>query len=246
MERIFNLNKNDVISIVGAGGKTSLMFTLAENLKSNSRVLVTTTTKIFVPNKSKYDFIAIGEEEFSPLRDLNKEGIYVYGKEINSQNKLIGIDIDECRKLKSNFDYVLVESDGSKMKPLKGWKEYEPVVPVLADKTIGVFDISTIGKIIDHNLVHNMEEFLDITGAFLGEKMSVDYAARLILHEKGLFKNSCGQRILFINKVENNQDILLTHRLKKAIDSMDKQFFKLVVAGSAKYNVFSSVGLISY
>ena len=41
------LEEKDVISFVGAGGKTTMMFKLAEELGRNSKVLVTTTTKIY-------------------------------------------------------------------------------------------------------------------------------------------------------------------------------------------------------
>ena len=59
---ILNIDKNSIVSIVGAGGKTSLMFQLAEELREKSRVLVTTTTKIYVPEKGQYDYLIVGEE----------------------------------------------------------------------------------------------------------------------------------------------------------------------------------------
>ena len=44
------LKHRGVISLVGAGGKTSLMFCLAKKLtESGKTVLTTTTTKIFMP-----------------------------------------------------------------------------------------------------------------------------------------------------------------------------------------------------
>ncbi len=47
---ILKLKSQGVISIIGAGGKTSLMFSLAKELsKSGKKVLTTTTTKIFMP-----------------------------------------------------------------------------------------------------------------------------------------------------------------------------------------------------
>ncbi len=50
------IEKNDVVSIAGAGGKTSLMFRLAEEAKGlGFKVLVTTSTKIFVPDSTQYD-----------------------------------------------------------------------------------------------------------------------------------------------------------------------------------------------
>ena len=48
---ILDLVKKDIISFVGAGGKTTMMFKLAEELRLNNKVLVTTTTKIYVPLK---------------------------------------------------------------------------------------------------------------------------------------------------------------------------------------------------
>ncbi|MCD4678214.1 MAG: hypothetical protein K8S18_19810, partial [Desulfobacula sp.] len=44
------LNRRGVISLIGAGGKTSLMFCLAKELENSGKtVLTTTTTKIFMP-----------------------------------------------------------------------------------------------------------------------------------------------------------------------------------------------------
>ncbi|MDF2949885.1 MAG: yqeC, partial [Sedimentibacter sp.] len=47
LEEIFNINTGDVVSIVGSGGKTSLLFKLAEELKNKYKVLVSTSAKIF-------------------------------------------------------------------------------------------------------------------------------------------------------------------------------------------------------
>ena len=45
-----HLYKTGVISLIGAGGKTSLMFKLAKELSQlKHRVLTTTTKKIFLP-----------------------------------------------------------------------------------------------------------------------------------------------------------------------------------------------------
>ena len=51
----FDIKKGDIITITGAGGKTSLMFSLARELASLGRVLVTTTTKIYVPHPDNFE-----------------------------------------------------------------------------------------------------------------------------------------------------------------------------------------------
>ena len=45
------IEKNSITAITGSGGKTSLMFRLAEELSLKGKVLITTTTKIFAPDE---------------------------------------------------------------------------------------------------------------------------------------------------------------------------------------------------
>ena len=46
----YEKKKARTISVVGAGGKTTLIYRLAEELKEKGlRVLITTTTKMYVP-----------------------------------------------------------------------------------------------------------------------------------------------------------------------------------------------------
>jgi probable selenium-dependent hydroxylase accessory protein YqeC len=57
-----NLKNGGVISLVGAGGKTALMFRLARELsKDGDRVLTTTTTKIFIPMRKQSSIMLISE-----------------------------------------------------------------------------------------------------------------------------------------------------------------------------------------
>ena len=48
----FKISKKDIITIVGAGGKTSLMYSASSLLRKDYKVLVTTTTHIYIPDKS--------------------------------------------------------------------------------------------------------------------------------------------------------------------------------------------------
>ncbi len=70
--------------------KTSLMLNLSEELRPNNKVLSTTTTKIYNPDKIYYDFICIGEKNCYIYDHIKQTGVYVYGKCINNDNKLIG------------------------------------------------------------------------------------------------------------------------------------------------------------
>jgi probable selenium-dependent hydroxylase accessory protein YqeC len=57
-----------LIALVGAGGKTTLMFTLAEELaRRKGRVVTTTTTRIFPPEVKESPLIVTGRRESYPL-----------------------------------------------------------------------------------------------------------------------------------------------------------------------------------
>ncbi|NFV12788.1 putative selenium-dependent hydroxylase accessory protein YqeC [Clostridium sporogenes] len=242
ISNILNLKKGSIISIVGAGGKTSLMFNLSEELRPNNKVLSTTTTKIYNPDKIYYDFICIGEENCYIYDHLKKNGVYVYGEFINNDNKLIGFNKNFLDKKFKYFDYSIIEADGSKRKPIKGWRDNEPVICKNTNKTIGILDISCINKIINDFNVHRVSYFLKITNGKLGEKISIPMISSLIVHPLGLFKDSLGEKILFINKVENQHSIFLSYELIKHILTSSNSCIDKIIIGSLKeknYNLIS-------
>ena len=236
LNKLFNLNKGDLISIVGAGGKTSLMFTIAEELREDHKLLVTTTTKIFVPYKKQYDFMAIGSEKFQELKCSNKKGIYIYGDSLNEEGKLIGISAETLDAQLTFFDYILVEADGSKGKSIKGWNATEPVISCKTTKTIGVLSIESIGKVINEKNVHRVSEFLSITNALEDGIISVENVVSLIFHPIGLYKSSVGDKILFINKVETNEQRILVEELMHyiKIKNNKEMLIDKIIYGSIK------------
>lgn len=187
-----------VISIVGAGGKTTLMFSLAGMLAKSGKVLVTTTTKIYVPDPGSYDFMAIGSSNFDMYNRMQASGIYVYGSAVNAENKLIGLAAADVDRLSPFFDYVLVESDGANRKLIKGWSKNEPVICRSTTHTVGVLNLAALGLTIDEGNVHRVDEFLKITGAHRNDKISEDHLASLVFHKDGLFKNSIGKKIVYL------------------------------------------------
>ncbi|MHC1719692.1 MAG: selenium cofactor biosynthesis protein YqeC [Clostridiaceae bacterium] len=206
-----------VVSIVGAGGKTTLMFSLAKKLKANYKVLVTTTTKIGFPAQNQYDCIAVGSENFPKYNSLQQKGIYIYGTSVNDENKLVGLAPELLDSLTAYFDYILIESDGARRKLIKGWTCYEPVICKSTTHTIGVLNLKVLGMDVTEDNVHRIEEFIKITGAHRGEKINEKHLARLVFHKNGLFKSSRGEKILF----------LVGHRRQDCYDKCDNNGLRL-------------------
>lgn len=236
LKDLLNIYKNCVVSIVGAGGKTSFMFNLAQELKPDNKVLLSTTTKIYVPTIKQYDFMSIGKKNFLRCCTSSKKGIYIYGNAINNETKITGLNEEVLLKKLYDFDYILIEADGSKGKPLKGWRENEPVIFKGTNMTVGIIDIACLGKKINSNNIHRVDKFLEITHSHLNEKVSLNHLLPLILHPNGLFKKALGEKILFINKVEDTNLTVLSKILSENIKAHN--YINKIIVGSLKNRTY--------
>lgn len=199
---VLEIKKGSIVSIVGAGGKTTMMFKLAKELSKDAKVLVTTTTKIFRPEEEQYDKLVIDPDEFDTYNESRENGIYVYGRGISPENKLLSLESEDLKKAVGNFDYIIIEADGSKGLPLKGWNDTEPVVYEQTDKTVAIIDITALGLHATDKNVHRCDLFCEIAKARRGDRIRIDHLVRMITHPRGLFKNSVGEKHIFINKAE--------------------------------------------
>ncbi len=231
--KIFNISRNDVISIVGFGGKTTLMFSISEQLRK-SKTLITTSTKIYMPKQNYFDYNIIGIDDLDVFRNFNKKGIYILGEYINGYGKVCANKIDFLNNISKFFDYTIIESDGSKMKDLKAWKTTEPVIIENTTKTIGVISIKLIGAKINNTNIHNLSEFLKLTNSKINEIITFKHIKEIIINKEGLFKNSIGKKILFINKIDNKYDMLNVYKFLDIFTNKQLMIFDKVVFGSLK------------
>ncbi len=215
MNDVFKIKDKDVVSIVGSGGKTTLMNYLAKEFNKR-KVLVSTTTKIRIPSQGFYDFIAFNKEEADAIKNINNKGIYVLGSKIKD-NKLESFDLEYMKSITDNFDIVFLEADGSKEKYIKGWNEIEPVILDNTTITIGIINLEILGKLVNENNVHRVEQFMDLTGAKLNDVIEKEHLIAAIRGEKGLFKNSKGRRILLINGVKDNKTRKIANEITETI-----------------------------
>ncbi|GHV68268.1 hydroxylase accessory protein YqeC [Spirochaetia bacterium] len=199
------------VTIIGSGGKTSLIWYLARHFSAGgkrARVLVTPTTKMLVPDK--------------PVPGVTMAGIF--NKETG---KLESLPPGELEKIYSQYDFVFIEGDGSRGLPIKAWADHEPVVPVFTAITVGLIPLWPLGLAVSEKLVHRLPLFLELSGAREGEILNVEHLARVI---PGLFRKAQGKKILFINQIED--DAALEQARKFA--ALLQQEPLCIIAGSVK------------
>ena len=158
-----------VVSFVGGGGKTTALFRLAHELKAlKKKVLVTTTTNIAVPEPGQCDMLLLeGCPDTALFTEVNPGMVVCLGgglKNAGEVCKVKSVDpsfIDElCAK--RLFDFILVEADGAKRKPIKAPADYEPVIPKSTTAVIGVIGLDCLGKPVSEDIIHRCEIFCPV------------------------------------------------------------------------------------
>lgn len=213
-----NLNEKEVISFVGGGGKTTVIEMLAAQLKNAGKsVLSTTSTAIFKPQKG-YDTIFVGDIPCGYIP--NKNSITVYG-EYEVDRKLRVKDISKIDDLikKNIFDFILIEADGSKGKPIKAPANHEPVVLNCTTITVGMIGMDCLGKKIC-DTAHRPEILADLLETTIDHIIEFNDIVKLSIYENGIFKKSKGRKILFLNKVDNRQ-LGIVEKIKKGLEDTD-------------------------
>jgi len=236
---IFDINKGDIVSIVGTGGKTTLLYQLGKELRNEYRVLLTTSTKIIKPSFGNYDSIYTCMEDYISDKIEKKNGITILSKGVNDDdNKLLGIDDEDLELVIDDYDVVVIEADGSRNLPLKGWKKHEPPILLRTNKTIGIFPINMVGEMASEDKIYGYKEFKN----FLGNKDIIDHevVGKICTEKNGIFKNSRGKLYFYINNADSDEDLNKAFKLAEYLKNIASGVnfdFKICI-GSLKKGVF--------
>ena len=189
-----------VISLTGAGGKTSTMHRLADELSARGvRVVCTATTRLAAYQVEATESVVMMAGAVLPhieiARMLDRHGQCLLVRPEMAEDdvqKYPGVPrqlVDELvnQSDRLGFGAVIVEADGSKMLPLKAPAAHEPPVPVTTTIMAPVVGLDALGRRIDETQVHRPERVRDVLGLAADAEVRVtpERIARLLLDPLG-------------------------------------------------------------
>lgn len=134
-----------VISLAGAGGKTSYIRCLAaESMGRGLKTLVVTTTHMQVPAR----FGVFIQNKAAVKAMLDRESIAVAG-DMAGKGKIKFVGNGFYEEICAFADIVLVEADGSRRLPVKAPGPGEPVIPDNSDMILCLAGLSALGSPAD-------------------------------------------------------------------------------------------------
>jgi probable selenium-dependent hydroxylase accessory protein YqeC len=241
----FGIRPKEVISLVGAGGKTTLMFALARELLTHKGVVITTTTtKILPPSTSDAPHLLLSRDlneivDFI-INNIDKVGhLSLASENLISSGKLLGID-PEMVSLLIHLEpvlYIIVEADGAAHKPLKAPNpQYEPVIPLSTSLVIPVIGIDALGHELTEEYVFRSKIAARLTGLSVGDTVSTQAITSLMVHPSGIARGSPKRAkiIPFVNKTDLHADLSEARKLASKILEANHSQIDRVVLGQAR------------
>lgn len=210
-ELTFLREKNHVVSLVGGGGKTTLLYAMARRC-AGERVLVSTTTHILCP-----------ETHYAPdeaARDALWAGkTYAVAGTSAPNGKLTALPPEQLKRWMAQADFVLLEADGAKHHPCKAPAAHEPVLLPENDIVLAVAGLSAVGKPL-REVCFRLEEACALLAVPPDAVLAPELLAALLASEKGGRKN-VGKRKFYA--ILNQADTVQSRRAGEQILALLKE-----------------------
>ena len=234
------IKPKEVISLVGAGGKTTLMFRIAKELAlSGKKVVTTTTTKILEPSEGETSSLLVDSDE-EKIKDFVRGHLVPYhpltiARERLGSGKLGGVSPNLVDELWSSYgiDAIIIEADGAAGRPVKAPREWEPVIPSSTTLVVAILGVDGMEVKLNEENVFQPERVSKMTGIAMGERITEEAMAILMTHSEGIFKGApaLSRVVAFLNKVDIPDGVAKAKRIAQKILEKKNSCIERVVLG---------------
>ena len=164
-----------ITAIIGSGGKTTLLRTLSGELPG--QVLLCTSTHF----QGYADLPTVLDPTAADLRKALAAHPIVCAAGRSPTGKLVDCGLP-YETLANLADFVLVEADGSRRRPLKAHARHEPVIPPCTRQVICVVGLSGLHRPVSE-VVHRPELFCPLVGCTPEDEATPERVARALVQE---------------------------------------------------------------
>lgn len=192
-----------MLACTGAGGKTSLVQTLArQGHACHFPVILSTTTKMYYHQVERYAPVISasyedGAEQIAGRLASGEIAAWFASREGEKCTGLPPGWLDKLARANPSCT-LLVEADGARGRLVKAPAEYEPIVPVSTAITVGILNLQALEQPLNEAVTHRPERVSLLLNKPLGTRLEPGDLAALAVHREGIFRNSRGLKVLLL------------------------------------------------
>jgi probable selenium-dependent hydroxylase accessory protein YqeC len=212
-----------VIALVGAGGKTTAMFALA---RAGAPAVVTTMTHLAAGQAALADHVVVWQPRDEPAAAAieNRAAVtLVTGPHDEAGTRLTALTSPQWDSLRRwcsrHACLLLVEADGSRLRPLKAPAGHEPAIPAGVDAVVVVAGLTGLGRLLDAHAVHRPDRFAELSGLAPRSHVTIEALAAVLVHPEGCLRlvPAGARRVLLLNQADTPALMNEGHRLASLV-----------------------------
>jgi probable selenium-dependent hydroxylase accessory protein YqeC len=222
-----NIRPSQCVSIMGAGGKSTLMNRLADELIVLGRTAILTSTTNYHRPKS------LQAEQILLTRDVADwpDRLQLLARRWNrlvilhhdlGADMVKGVDVATVREIHEHVPeaVVIVKTDGARKRWFKAPNRSEPVIPPWTQLCITVVNRAVLGKPLADDLVHRPELVAELTGVPLGGAITPSVVGTVLSHPQTYAAKipAAATRVVYISHVRSPTDLAQAEAIAAALD----------------------------
>ncbi|WP_348607542.1 selenium cofactor biosynthesis protein YqeC [Halobaculum rarum] len=212
-----------LVCVVGAGGKKTTLYTLANRL---DRAIVTATVRIpiFDDHVAR---VAVTKAPVDALAAADRDaGDFPLGlvPEQERDDRYLGYDTAVVDDLTDAHDGpVLVKADGARMREFKAPSDREPQIPAGADAVVPIASAHVVGEPLTDERVHRPERVAAVADIDEGEEVTAEAVGRVLASPAGGLKDvpPGAEVVALVNKVDDADDEVVAREIARAAFEAD-------------------------
>ena len=208
------LTGTPLVAFVGAGGKTTALQMLTEELAGGGSGVLTTTTTMMLASQllsvgpllleDDGDSLAVrAAEALTRTRAVSLAGSYASAEKVRG---LAPTTVDALWK-QQVADAVVVEADGSRGLPLKAFGTAEPQLPSSTTTAVVLAGLDALGQRLDEKHVHRADLLAAALGVKRKTRMGPDLLGSALALQVVRVRTSATQArvVVLLNKADDDQ-----------------------------------------
>jgi molybdenum cofactor cytidylyltransferase len=187
LRQAFNIVPGDVVSFIGAGGKTSTLVALGHELaEAGWRVLATTTAHLDPDQMTLMPAVVSVGRGARAISAALEERRFVFVRDDRSSEGSAALSPSAISWLLDSVDadVLLIEADGAQGLPFKAPLAHEPMIPPETTLAIPIVSLSVLGKPLNEAHVYNSKAMIERYGFYQDSPVKSPWVAQVLRDEE--------------------------------------------------------------